>query len=149
VGAWQIEQWMRKKDDNHFGKDIEFRESSFLANPRTPAAVKNSVLRVELCELGAAGCLLPAAAAVAPVGKQLRLVKGLTDVQARAVFGQYKTTKVGAGARCVVRSTLQGCGRRGGGYSDATVANRDVYPFWWEIAHAPVSRRPPISLPGL
>jgi hypothetical protein len=31
-------------------------------------------------------------------------------------------------------------------YSDAKVANRDVRDFGWEIAHAAVSRRPPISL---
>jgi hypothetical protein len=31
-------------------------------------------------------------------------------------------------------------------YSDAKVANRDVRDFGWGIAHAAVSRRPPISL---
>jgi hypothetical protein len=31
-------------------------------------------------------------------------------------------------------------------YSDATVANRDLRDFGWEIAHAAVSRRTPISL---
>jgi hypothetical protein len=31
-------------------------------------------------------------------------------------------------------------------YSDEKVANRDVWDFGWEIAHAAVSRRPPISL---
>ena len=31
-------------------------------------------------------------------------------------------------------------------YSDAKAANRNVWGFGWEIAHAAVSRRPPISL---
>jgi hypothetical protein len=30
-------------------------------------------------------------------------------------------------------------------YSDAKVANRDLWDFGWEIAHAAVTRRPPIS----
>jgi hypothetical protein len=32
------------------------------------------------------------------------------------------------------------------GYSDEQVANRDFRDFGWEIAHAAVTRRPPISL---
>jgi hypothetical protein len=37
-------------------------------------------------------------------------------------------------------------GLGGASYSDAKVANRDVRGFGWEIAHAAVSRRPPIFL---
>jgi hypothetical protein len=38
--VFEIEWMARKKDANHFGKDIEFRESSFLDNPRTPVEVR-------------------------------------------------------------------------------------------------------------
>jgi hypothetical protein len=35
---------------------------------------------------------------------------------------------------------------KGTPHSDATVANRNVRDFGWEVAHDAVSRRPPISL---
>ena len=51
------------------------------------------MLKVDLCDQPGAGCLTASEAAAAPVATQLRVRKGLTDVQARAVFDQYKTTK--------------------------------------------------------
>jgi hypothetical protein len=67
--------------------------------------VKNSVLKVELCDQPSAGCLTASEAAAAPIAKQLRIRKGLTDVQARAVFDQYKTTKARAVFTCIVSPT--------------------------------------------
>ena len=47
---FEVETWLRDRDENHFGKYIDFREYSFLDNPRTPTAIKSSVLSLELCD---------------------------------------------------------------------------------------------------
>lgn len=67
------------------------------------------MLKVELCDQPGAGCLTASEAAAAPVATQLRIRKGLTDVQARAVFDQYKTTKARAVFTCIVTPTLCLC----------------------------------------
>ena len=53
----------RELDEKHFGPDIAFREHSFLANPRLPAATKASVLHVTFCAPGNASCAAPKAEA--------------------------------------------------------------------------------------
>ena len=54
--------------------------------------------------------------------------------------------------RCDSLRTQQITGRRWActvTYSDAKVANRNVWDFGWEIAHEAVSLRPPIPLSGI
>jgi hypothetical protein len=45
-----------------------------------------------------------------------------------------------------VAASALGRGRYGMHYSDTKVANRNGRGFGWEIAHAAVTRRPPVSL---
>jgi arabinosyltransferase len=84
----------RNKDVQEFGPNVPIREYSFLANPRTPNAVKSSALIVELCDADAVDSGAPAAAdcsdgsAAAPVRKGVvRIRAGLNDVQLRAALG--------------------------------------------------------------
>lgn len=74
-----------------FGRNIPFRESSFLENPRLPAAVRGSVLRIELCDANADGSFPPDCAdGSEPVNTAVghaRLRPGLTDAQLQTALG--------------------------------------------------------------
>jgi len=70
-----------------FGPDIDFRESSFLANPLLPADVRAGRVAVDLCAAGEAGCEAggaAAAAAAAPAaGGGLKLRRGMRSAELR------------------------------------------------------------------
>jgi hypothetical protein len=56
----------------------------------------------------------------------------------------------GAWTAACVLSLWEPCGLSSvSNHSDAKVANRNVRDFGWEIAHAAVSRRPPVFLPRI
>jgi arabinosyltransferase len=68
-----------------FGEPIEWREYSFLHNPRLPKAVRESQLEVEVCAAGAAGCADGSGPATEK-GGVVRLKPGLNDQQIKAAL---------------------------------------------------------------
>lgn len=89
---FQVETWERKLEERHFGKNTEFVEHSFLENPRVPATVKTSKLRVKLCQAGEDDCSkMPQATSGA---NAVRVQEGLTDAELVKAFSQYSSQKV-------------------------------------------------------
>jgi arabinosyltransferase len=78
-----------RNDPNEFGPDIPVREYSFLSNARTPSAVTESVLTVELCsddDSGESGCSDGGAPAAVRDGIA-RVRCQLNDEQLRTALG--------------------------------------------------------------
>jgi len=83
-----LEHGTRNMDEARYGRNIPFREYSFLDNPRCPAAVRDSKLRVELCAVGEAGCGDGSAPLRLQAGDVARLQPGLNDVQIKTAFSE-------------------------------------------------------------
>jgi len=50
--VFEVETWLKDRDELAFGPRIDFREHSFLSNPHTPPSVLQSRLQVALCQPG-------------------------------------------------------------------------------------------------
>jgi len=77
--------WFPRKLEDEFGPQVEWREYSFLQNPRTPARVNQSRLAVTVCEQGGAGCSDGSGPGTITEG-QLRLAPGLDSTKLAAAL---------------------------------------------------------------
>lgn len=83
------EVWSRKKSMEEAGPNIDFREYSFMDNPRITREVLDSRVLIRVC-LGAAAC-----AESAPTGMQhIDLTTAVSDAEARSVFETLSSVKV-------------------------------------------------------
>jgi len=97
--VFEVETWLRDRDQAHFGPRVDFRESSFLDNPRTPTAVKSSILKVDICmEAGVAGCsdatALVESSQLSSDTDQITVAEGILFQEAIKLFEPFKDRKV-------------------------------------------------------
>ncbi|KAH9321204.1 hypothetical protein KI387_015843, partial [Taxus chinensis] len=74
-----------------FGPSIDFREYSFLANPRVPKQVKESKLKIEMCDEGTDGCIMDNNRELTKV---LKLPRNKSENQIKAALSAYKDVKI-------------------------------------------------------
>jgi len=76
----------------HFGPTLEWREHSFLQNPRLPQHVNESRVEVVACAEGEGGCS-DGSSAAQPRNGVVRLLKGLNEKQIAAALEPFKDKK--------------------------------------------------------
>ena len=75
------------RPEEEFGPMIDFREHSFMDNPRLPAAVNASRVTVRICEADdASGKCADGSAAAAATDGVVQLKPGLTDAQLKTAL---------------------------------------------------------------
>eukprot|EP00803_Ostreobium_quekettii_P009210 evm.model.scf_772EXC.7 EVM.evm.TU.scf_772EXC.7 scf_772EXC:53561-60533(-) len=85
--------WMRDFAEEDFGPSIDFREYSFLSNPRLPASVNASRIRVEGCDGSEDLCDDGSAQATIQNGA-VRLRRNATDVQIATALSSARNVKI-------------------------------------------------------
>jgi len=82
---------LQKLSEEEFGPTIDFREYSFLENPRLPKEVKESKLNVEICDEHTDGCVMNTDREQPEI---LRLPRNSSEKQIKAALSAYKDVKV-------------------------------------------------------
>ncbi|GLJ12056.1 hypothetical protein SUGI_0183030 [Cryptomeria japonica] len=90
--VFEVNLMLTSFPENDFGPNIDFREYSFLENPRVPKQVKESKLKVEMCdEEGIDGCIMSTTKEQTEV---LKLPRNKSEKQVKAALLPYKDVKV-------------------------------------------------------
>lgn len=71
----------RQMPPQEFGPDIDFRESSFMSNPRMTPAVRDNKLTVRLCEPSSGGGCSDGSSPAPVSGDSIQIQKGLNPEQ--------------------------------------------------------------------
>eukprot|EP00250_Pteridium_aquilinum_P008747 c18180_g1_i1 orf=861-2705(-) len=84
--VFEVNRMLENIDVQIFGPPINFREYSFLKNPRLPKQVKQSRVRVKLCKKGSEGC-------GEEVEGNYKLPKNSTEVEIFTALSKYSDVK--------------------------------------------------------
>lgn len=89
--VFEVNVMLQKLSEEEFGPTIDFREYSFLENPRLPKEVKESKLNVEICDEHTDGCVMNTDREQPEI---LRLPRNRSEKQIKAALSAYKDVKV-------------------------------------------------------
>lgn len=85
--VFEVNRMLQDLDVNVFGPSINFREYSFLSNPRLPKQVNQSRVKVKLCKTGSEGC-----------GEEMegnfKLPRNSSEVEIYKALSKYKDVKI-------------------------------------------------------
>lgn len=85
--VFEVNRMLEDLDAHIFGPSINFREYSFLNNPRLPKQVKQSRVKVKLCKKGSEGC-------GEEVDGNFKLPKNSTEVEIFTALSKYSDVKI-------------------------------------------------------